>query len=98
MRKRKLLMGCLLAVFAVAPAYVFPEWIPESLGDFSKWAARFWDLTGAAAQPVPEKRTDCNHQQNQNAAKQRGLQQIVKHRHAAHGSSSLTGLFLWYTS
>ena len=44
--------GALLAIFAVEPAYVFPEWIPESLGDFSKWAARFWDLTGAAAQPV----------------------------------------------
>ena len=44
--------GYLLAVFAVSPAYVFPEWIPESLGDFSKWVARFWNLTGEAAKTV----------------------------------------------
>ena len=44
--------GALLALFTVSPAYVFPEWIPESLGDFSKWVTRFWNLTGAAAEPV----------------------------------------------
>ena len=44
--------GYLLATFAVSPAYVFPEWIPESLGDFSKWTARFWNLTGDAAKTV----------------------------------------------
>ena len=42
----------LIAVFAVNPAYVYPEWIPESLGDFSKWTARFWNLTGDAAKTV----------------------------------------------
>ncbi len=41
-----------LAVFAVSPAYVFPEWIPEALGDFAKWGERFWSLTGEAASPV----------------------------------------------
>ena len=41
-----------LAVFAVSPAYVFPEWIPEALGDFSRWGERFWSLTGEAASPV----------------------------------------------
>ena len=44
--------GYLLATFAVSPAYVFPEWIPESLGDFSKWVTRFWNLTGEAAKTV----------------------------------------------
>ena len=44
--------GYLLAVTAIRPAYVFPEWIPESIGDFSKWVSRFWDLTAAAANPV----------------------------------------------
>lgn len=42
----------LIAIFAVNPAYVYPEWIPESLGDFSKWTARFWNLTGDAARTV----------------------------------------------
>ena len=41
-----------LALLAFAPARIFPEWIPESLGDFSAWVSRFWDLTSAAAQPV----------------------------------------------
>ena len=44
--------GYALAVFAVSPAYVFPEWIPESLGDFSKWGERFWHLTGTSAKAV----------------------------------------------
>ncbi len=42
----------LIAVLAVNPAYVYPEWIPESMGDFSKWTARFWNLTGDAAKTV----------------------------------------------
>ena len=42
----------LIAIFAVNPAYVYPEWIPESLGDFSKWTARFWNLSGEAAKTV----------------------------------------------
>lgn len=44
--------GYLIATFAVSPAYVFPEWIPESLGDFSKWTARFWNLANDAAKTV----------------------------------------------
>ena len=44
--------GYALAVFALQPAFVFPEWIPESLGDFSTWVARFWSLTSSAANPV----------------------------------------------
>lgn len=41
-----------VAVAAISPARVFPEWIPESLGNFTSWISRFWDLTGAAAKPV----------------------------------------------
>ena len=41
-----------LAVLAVSPARIFPEWIPESLGDVSAWTARFWDLTSAAGKSV----------------------------------------------
>lgn len=41
-----------VAVAAISPARIFPEWIPESLGNFSSWISRFWDLTGAAAKPV----------------------------------------------
>ena len=45
-------IGYVLAVVAVEPARMFPEWVPESLGDFSSWAARFRSLTGEAAAPV----------------------------------------------
>ena len=45
-------VGYLLAVVAVSPAYTFPEWIPESLGDLSKWVSRFWNLTGESARAV----------------------------------------------
>jgi len=41
-----------LALLAVEPIRVFPEWVPESLGDFSSWAARFWSLVQDAARPV----------------------------------------------
>ena len=41
-----------VAVATISPARVFPEWIPESLGNFTSWISRFWDLTGAAAKPV----------------------------------------------
>ena len=45
-------IGAVLAILAVNPAQVFPEWVPESLGDFSAWAARFWNLTAEAGKPV----------------------------------------------
>lgn len=44
--------GYLLAVFAIAPASILPEWVPESLGDFSKWGSRFRSLMAEAAKPV----------------------------------------------
>lgn len=47
--------GYLIAVLAVRPAEIFPEWVPESLGDFSKWIGRFWNLTGEAAKTVTMK-------------------------------------------
>lgn len=45
-------IGAVMAVIAVNPAKVFPEWVPESLGDFSAWAARFWSLTETSARSV----------------------------------------------
>ena len=47
--------GYALAVFAIEPVRIFPEWVPESLGNFSAWGSRFWDLTSAAAAPVAMK-------------------------------------------
>ena len=44
--------GAGIAVLAVGPAQVFPEWVPESLGDFSTWVSRFWNLTADAAKSV----------------------------------------------
>lgn len=44
--------GYLLAVFAIEPASILPEWVPESLGDFSKWGSRFRSLMAEAANPV----------------------------------------------
>ena len=41
-----------IAVLAVEPIRFFPNWVPESLGDFSAWVSRFWDLTAEAARPV----------------------------------------------
>ena len=41
-----------LALLAVSPIRAFPDWVPESLGDFSAWVSRFWDLVRASAQPV----------------------------------------------
>ena len=45
-------VGAVLAILAVNPATRFPEWVPESLGDFSSWAARFWNLTAEAGKTV----------------------------------------------
>ena len=44
--------GYLLAAFAMEPIRIFPEYVPESLGNFAAWGSRFWDLTAAAASPV----------------------------------------------
>ena len=41
-----------IAVLAAEPIRFFPNWVPESLGDFSAWVSRFWDLTAEAARPV----------------------------------------------
>ncbi len=45
-------VGSAIAVLAVDPARIFPEWVPESLGDFSAWAARFRSLTAENAKSV----------------------------------------------
>ena len=44
-------LGAGLAVMAVQPMTVFPEWVPEILVDPESVAKRFWDLTSAAARP-----------------------------------------------
>lgn len=44
--------GAGMAVLAVSPARVFPEWVPESLGDAASWVSRFRSLTGENAKPV----------------------------------------------
>ncbi len=41
-----------LALLAISPIRAFPDWVPESLGDFSAWVSRFWDLAGASARAV----------------------------------------------
>lgn len=38
--------------FAIQPAYVFTEWIPEVLVELSSITGRFWQLASAAARPV----------------------------------------------
>ena len=44
-----------LAMLAMEPLRIFPEWIPESLGEYDSWISRFWDLAGSAARPVTVK-------------------------------------------
>ncbi len=41
-----------LALLAAEPARIFPEWVPESLGDVSAWVTRFWSISGSFAEPV----------------------------------------------
>lgn len=41
-----------VAVLALQPIGVFSEWIPETLGEYTAWIARFWNLAGIAAAPV----------------------------------------------
>ena len=42
----------LVAVVALRPMLIFPEWIPETLGEYEPWIQRFWQLVGVSAQPV----------------------------------------------
>ncbi len=44
-----------VAVLAISPLRVFPEWIPETLGEYTSWISRFWVLAGRAAEPVSMK-------------------------------------------
>ena len=39
-------------VFSVQPLYVFPEWVPENIVEWSSIAKVFWNLTASAAEPV----------------------------------------------
>ena len=31
---------------------VFPEWIPDALGEYDSWIGRFWALAAESAKPV----------------------------------------------
>lgn len=42
----------LLMVFSVQPLYVFPEWVPENIVEWSSITRVFWNLVSAAAEPV----------------------------------------------
>ena len=42
----------LLMAFSVQPLYVFTEWVPESIVEWSSIRKVFWNLTGAAASPL----------------------------------------------
>lgn len=44
-----------VAVVAINPIRIFPEWLPETLGEYTSWINRFWTLTGASAVPVSVK-------------------------------------------
>ena len=44
-----------LAVVAINPIRIFPEWLPETLGEYTSWIERFWTLVGTSAQPVTMK-------------------------------------------
>ncbi len=41
-----------IAVLAIHPLTIFPEWIPDTLGEYTSWINRFWTLVGQAAAPV----------------------------------------------
>ena len=41
-----------VAALAMRPMVIFPEWVPETLGEYSSWADRFWQLVGTSAAPV----------------------------------------------
>lgn len=42
----------LLMSFSIQPLYVFTEWVPENIVEWSSIARVFWNLTQAAAKPV----------------------------------------------
>lgn len=42
----------LLTKFAIAPLYVFTEWVPEVIVELSSIASRFWSLNGQSAAAV----------------------------------------------
>ncbi len=44
-----------VAVLAISPVKTFPEWIPDTLGEYTSWISRFWYLAGKAAEPVTMK-------------------------------------------
>ena len=39
-------------MLAIHPLTIFPEWIPDTLGEYTSWINRFWTLVGQAAAPV----------------------------------------------
>ena len=41
-----------VAVLAVSPLWSFPEWVPETLGEYPSWISKFWDLTAMGAKTV----------------------------------------------
>ena len=41
-----------VAVLAIGPLKVFPDSIPDPLGEYTSWVEKFWHLTGQAAKPV----------------------------------------------
>ena len=41
-----------VAVLAIGPLKVFPDSIPDTLGEYTSWVEKFWYLTGQAAKPV----------------------------------------------
>ena len=41
-----------IAMLAIHPLTIFPEWIPDTLGEYTSWISRFWILVGQAAAPV----------------------------------------------
>lgn len=44
-----------VAILALQPIRVFSEWIPETLGEYTSWISKFWQLVNASAQPVTMK-------------------------------------------
>lgn len=41
-----------LMTYSIRPLYVFTEWVPENIVEWSSISAVFWNLVSAAAQPV----------------------------------------------
>ena len=47
-----------VAALAVRPLWTFPEWVPETLGEYPSWISKFWDLTSTAAKTISIKTTE----------------------------------------